>query len=82
MRSTILKLSEEQDKMGTKAFKMKARCLQSQYTDVKCWRDAKGGSDRQRNEIRGLFLSAAVLLGYEQSKTVSVKAAKNDIVMK
>lgn len=42
----------------------------------------KGGSDRQRNEIRGLFLSAAVLLGYEQSKTVSVKAAKNDIVMK
>lgn len=43
VRSTILKLSEELDKMGTKAFKMKAKCLQSQCTDERRCRDAKVG---------------------------------------
>lgn len=41
-----------------------------------------GESHGQRDELRGLFLSAAVLVGYEQSKTVSVKATRSDTVRK
>lgn len=36
----------------------------------------------KRNEQSWLFLSVAVLVGYEDSKTVSVKASRNYIVRK